>query len=69
MCTVTESSYRGGTSVRSHLHLLRPAARQQHHLQVEQIACQVARGLGDVKAHSREDGEATWEDNACHRVI
>lgn len=39
----------------SHFDLRHPATRQQHHLQVEQIGRQVACGLGNVKAHSRED--------------
>lgn len=45
-------TYDGGSSVRGHLHVLHPATRQQHHLQVEQVCRQVACGLGDVKAHS-----------------
>lgn len=49
------STYKRGCSVRGHLHDLHPTTWQQHHLQVEQVRCQVACGLGDVKAHSRED--------------
>lgn len=35
----------------SHLYLLHIATWQQHHLQVEQVCRQVARGIGNVKAH------------------
>ncbi len=45
-----------------HFYLLHPAARQQHHFQVEQIGCQVACGLSNVKAHSGEDRTWIWKE-------
>lgn len=38
-----------------HLNVLHPTKWQQHHLQVEQVSCQVACALSNVKAHSREE--------------
>ncbi len=36
-------------------HVVYRATGQQHHLKVEQICCQVACGLSDVKPHPMED--------------
>lgn len=48
-----------------HLYDLHPTTWQQHHLQVEQVCCQVACGLGDVKAHSREDRTYRKKQQLC----
>lgn len=48
-----QSTYNRGSSMWGHFNFLYTATGQQHHLQVEQICRQVARGLSDVKAHSR----------------
>lgn len=49
------SSYKRGSSVLGNLHVLHPSTWQQHHLQVEQVSCQVACGLSGVKSHPRGD--------------
>ena len=51
----------------SHFDFLHPAARQQHHLQVEQVGRQVAGGLGDVEAHSGEERGRRWEEMCARK--
>lgn len=48
-------TYKRGSSMWGHLNILHPTKWQQHHLQVEQVSCQVACALSNVKAQSREE--------------
>lgn len=49
--------------MRGQLHILHPAARQQRHLQAEQVGRQAAGRLGDVEVHPGED--KTRESSCC----
>lgn len=49
--------------MRGQLHILHPAARQQRHLQAEQVGRQAAGRLADVEVHPGED--RTRESSCC----